>query len=205
MLSAQPRIHPGKWDAQNSLGFCDTHGSTNLGQTTWLSDSQRQKTRTCRIVDAAVPADHGVNLKEIQKKDKYLDLAWELEKKTVDNEIDDNINCNLIWTGNGGFGNKRMSGDHPNYSIVEIGQNTTKSPGDLKWFANTQTLKENHLLLHVWKTLKWLNNNYQSVAIRWVALLHFFHPSLSAITIDRSDRSDPHKFLLVYQHWCVHV
>ena len=33
-----------------------------------------------------------------------------------------------IGTGNGGFGNKRASGDHPNYSIVEIGQNTNKSP-----------------------------------------------------------------------------
>ena len=29
-------------------------------------------------------------------------------------------------------GNKRTSGDHPNYSIVEIGQNTEKSPGDFK-------------------------------------------------------------------------
>ena len=30
-----------------------------------------------------------------------------------------------------GFGNKRMSRDHPNYSIVEISQNTEKCPGDL--------------------------------------------------------------------------
>ena len=36
-----------------------------------------------------------------------------------------------IGTGNGGLGNKRTSGDHQNYSIVEIGQNTEKSPGDL--------------------------------------------------------------------------
>ena len=25
-------------------------------------------------------ADHGINLKESEKKDKYLDLAWELQK-----------------------------------------------------------------------------------------------------------------------------
>ena len=30
-----------------------------------------------------------------------------------------------------GLGNQRTSGDHPNYSIIEISQNTEKSPGDL--------------------------------------------------------------------------
>ena len=33
-----------------------------------------------RIMDFAVPADHKVKLKECEKKDKYLDLAVELEK-----------------------------------------------------------------------------------------------------------------------------
>ena len=33
--------------------------------------------------------------------------------------------------GTGGVGNNRTSGDHPNYCIIEIGQNTEKSPGDL--------------------------------------------------------------------------
>ena len=37
----------------------------------------------------------------------------------------------MIGTGIGGVGNKRTSGDHPNYSIVEISQNTKKSVGDL--------------------------------------------------------------------------
>ena len=46
----------------------------------------------------------------------------------------------------GGLGNKRTSGDHPNYSIVEIGQNTEKSPGDLGRLAITQTPMENHQL-----------------------------------------------------------
>ena len=32
----------------------------------------------------------------------------------------------------GGLGNKRTSGVLPKYKIVEIGQNTKKSPGDLK-------------------------------------------------------------------------
>ena len=34
-------------------------------------------------------------------------------------------------TGTGGLENKRKSGDHPNYSIVEISQNTEESPKDL--------------------------------------------------------------------------
>ena len=29
----------------------------------------KKKTRTCKIVDFAVPADHGINLKECEKKD----------------------------------------------------------------------------------------------------------------------------------------
>ena len=38
------------------------------------------KKRICKIVDFAVPADHRINLKECEKKDKYLDLARELKK-----------------------------------------------------------------------------------------------------------------------------
>ena len=37
-------------------------------------------TPICKIVDFAVPADHRINLKESEKKDKYLDLARELKK-----------------------------------------------------------------------------------------------------------------------------
>ena len=31
-------------------------------------------------MDFAVPADHRVKLKESEKKDQFLDLAWELKK-----------------------------------------------------------------------------------------------------------------------------
>ena len=44
-----------------------------------------------------------------------------------------------IYKGTEGLGNKRTSGDHQNYSTVEIGQNTSKTPGDLKRLAVTQT------------------------------------------------------------------
>ena len=39
-----------------------------------------KKKKVCKIVDFAVPADHRINLKESEKKDKYLDLARELKK-----------------------------------------------------------------------------------------------------------------------------
>ena len=67
---------------------------------------------------------------------------------------DGNTNCNWcvryshrnIGSESGGLGNKRTSGEHPDYSIIKIGQNTKKSPGDFKRLAVTHTL--------VWKTLK---------------------------------------------------
>ena len=37
-----------------------------------------------------------------------------------------------LGIGCGGLGNNRTSGDHPNYCIIEIGQNTEKSPGELQ-------------------------------------------------------------------------
>ena len=35
---------------------------------------------TCWIVDFAILANHRVKLKESEKRDEYLDLAWELKK-----------------------------------------------------------------------------------------------------------------------------
>ena len=39
-----------------------------------------KKKRTCKIVDFALLIDHGIKLKESEKKDKYLDLTRELKK-----------------------------------------------------------------------------------------------------------------------------
>ena len=41
---------------------------------------KKKKKKICKIVDFAVPVDHRINLKESEKKDKYLDLARELKK-----------------------------------------------------------------------------------------------------------------------------
>ena len=81
------------------------------------------------------------------------------KKKHTEDEDDSPNNFNWLtrysqqWTGTetGGLGNKRTSGDHPNYSIVEIGQNTKKSPGDLRRLtvAQTQTPVKSHQLTKV--------------------------------------------------------
>ena len=49
--------------------------------------NKKKKKRIYKIVDFAVPADHRINLKKCEKKDKYLDLAMELKKL-----------CNMIVT-----------------------------------------------------------------------------------------------------------
>ena len=90
-----------------------------------------RKKGTCRTVDLAVLADHRVKSKENRKKDKYLDLArklknWHMKVTAIP------IVTGALGTVNKGFINKRTSGDHPNYSIIENGQNTKMNPGDLR-------------------------------------------------------------------------
>ena len=66
-------------------------------------------------------------------------------------EGDGDINCNWntrnghqsIGSRTGRFGNKKTSGDHPDYIFLEIGQNAKKSPVDLRRLAVTQTPVEN--------------------------------------------------------------
>ena len=52
----------------------------------------------------------------------------------------------MIFKGTGRLGNKRTSGDHPDYGIIKIGQNTEKSPGDWSRLAVTQIPVENQLV-----------------------------------------------------------
>ena len=61
------------------MGLQYTNGSPNPGQKTRPHNNQ-QKQKISKIVDFAVPADHIINLKESEKKDKYLDLARKLKK-----------------------------------------------------------------------------------------------------------------------------
>ena len=78
-------------------------------------------------------------------------------KNTVKYESNDDTNCNwCFWyslqridASTGEYGNKSRNRDHPNYSIVEIGQNTEKSPRDLKRLVVTHTPVKNHRLTQV--------------------------------------------------------
>ena len=50
--------------------------------------------------------------------------------------------------------NQRTIRDHPDYNIINIGQNTEKSPGDLRRLAVSQTPMKNLQLMLVRKNLK---------------------------------------------------
>ena len=78
IVYAQPRICPEEWNAQTPLGFWDTNGSSNLGQTTRPSNNQQEKENlpNCGLCYPGWPQSKI----ESEKKDKYLDLTRELKK-----------------------------------------------------------------------------------------------------------------------------
>ena len=70
------------------MGLWHTNGSPNLGpKTRPYNNQQQQKKKTCKIVDFSVPADHRIKLKECGNRDKYIDLAIELKKKTMEHDL----------------------------------------------------------------------------------------------------------------------
>ena len=96
-----------------------------------------------------VPADHRINLKECEKKDKYLDLARELKKPwnmyvTIVPIVIGALGT--ITKRPGGLGSWQTGRDYPNDSIVENSQNPETSPGDVMRLAVTQTSVKNHQL-----------------------------------------------------------
>ena len=105
-----------------------------------------KKMRTCKIVDFAVPADHRINLKECEKKDKYLDLPREQKKLW-------NMQVTIIPIVIGAFGTvtkgllkglEDLEFGGRVETIVENCQNTKKIPGDLRRLAVTQTSVKNY-------------------------------------------------------------
>ena len=119
-------------------------------------------------MDIDVPTDHWVKLKESEQRDQSQDLARGLEE----HESDSDTNCNwCAWnsqqkfdTGTGGLVNKGTNWDHLNYNIVEVDQNTEKSPEYLTKLDVIQTPVNNHPLKLVWKTLK-IEKNVQQIEI----------------------------------------
>ena len=66
-------------ETQNSLWFWDTNRSLNPGQNI-TPNQDKQKKRTCWIVEFTILVDHGVKIRKNKKRDKYLDLAREQKK-----------------------------------------------------------------------------------------------------------------------------
>ena len=80
-----------------------------------------------------------MKIKESEKVNKYLDLASEL-KKIVEHKNDSDTNRTWrTWNSpqrlkivTARTENQCKNRDHSDYSMVEIGKNTAKSPGDLR-------------------------------------------------------------------------
>ena len=87
MVYAQLRSCPGEWhtyklqwDFEIQTDHLISTRRPDLIVIIKKKKKKKKKKRTCKIVDFAVPADHRIKLKESEKKDKYLDLARELNK-----------------------------------------------------------------------------------------------------------------------------
>ena len=92
-------------------------------------------------------------MKECEKKDKYLDLArepkklWNKKVKIIPIVIGafGTVTKRFFkWTGV--LGNWWKNGNHLNYNIIENGQNSENSPGDLRRLAATQTTVKDYQL-----------------------------------------------------------
>ena len=82
-------------------------------------------------MDFVVSMNHWVKIKEKEKGDKYLDLAKEL--KIIKMTVILSVIC-ALWTIPISWKSWKLEDELrlPNYSITKIGQNTEKSPGDLR-------------------------------------------------------------------------
>ena len=111
-------------------------------------------------MDFAVPVEQ-----RVKGKRKKRQVLWPClrTKIAVKHQGDGDTNCKCR-TLNGPqlfekvterVRNRRTNRDYPDYSIVEIGQNIEKSPGDMR----TQTSLKDHQLTLVGKTYKTYNNN----------------------------------------------
>ena len=84
--------HTNKWYMHNPAPVLENDTHKLLGNLTFkrisypdqttrpYNNQQKKKMRIFKIVDIAVTADHRINLKECEKKDKYLALARALKK-----------------------------------------------------------------------------------------------------------------------------
>ena len=140
------------WDAENSLELRHQNGSPP--NAAWKPDIViiYEKKRSCRIKNFDVPAGRSVKIKENGKREKCFDLAE--NKKQLLNTRVTVVSVVIVALGTIPKALLRTSRDHPNYSIVEIDQNTEKSSGDLRILSVTQTPVKNHQPRRVYNTRK---------------------------------------------------
>ena len=92
--------------------------------------------------------------------DKYLVLPRELKNMKHEGDGDTNCRCctcnipKRLRKKTRGMENRKRNRDRPDYSIIENGQNTEKSHGDLSRLAITQAPRKDYQLMLMWKILK---------------------------------------------------
>ena len=115
----------------------------------------KEKERTCLIVDFAVPADHRVKPKEIENKNKYLNLANDLKKVL-------NMKVTLIPIIIGILGIVTKG-------LVQ-GLEDLEIRGRLETIENTALLRSARILrrvLETWRHLLSLQLQWETINKRW--------------------------------------
>ena len=116
------------------------------------------KIPTRLLIQRRVDFDVSANQIENKIKRKHFYPARELKSMEHEGNVDTSFNCYTRnnpqkfgkWTRK--LRNQRMSGDHRNYNMIKIGQNTDRSPLDLRRLSITQAPMKDHQLTLVWKT-----------------------------------------------------
>ena len=116
-------INPPKEGNLQNCRLCCTDWAQNKTERKW---KEGEVPRPCQVIKT--PMEH--------EGDDYTNRDWCIRHS----------NYRTI-KGIGGIGSSRTSGDCRNYTIVENGQNTEKSPGDLRRLAVTQTPVKDHQLI----------------------------------------------------------
>ena len=108
-----------------------------------------------KIVDFAVPADHRINLKEYEKRDKYLDLARELKKLW-------NMKVTIIPIVIGAFGTVTKG--------LLNGLEDLKVSGWMEIIQTTAILRTARILrgvLETWGDLLSLKLQWKTISVSW--------------------------------------
>ena len=87
-----------------------------------------------------------------KRKERQVPEQCQRTKKVIEQEGDGHTSCNCCtWNssqklGKGAVGvrNQKTSGVHPDRNIVKVGQNTEKSPEDLRTLVVAQTLVKDY-------------------------------------------------------------